>query len=271
MGRQDAVGERRRLGRHWRCGELPVAPVQHVWGGMLRYRWCHGRRILTLKRRCRPHAADTSRRGWGHPVRSWRARPRRFPSLCEIHSETRGLRACPGPRSPDRRSRRTPGAGLGSQASLYAYQWQRCNREGGECAAISGATSSTYVLASADAGKTVRVLVTASEEGANAGTLTSPGELIASEKGPVLEAAPGVSGTGLQKYRSRLQPANGLASATATPINGKSERSWRSLHGDLRGDAHLQTVDERCWFQRPGARDGDCIRQLDQAQSGRSR
>ena len=90
---------------------------------------------------------------------------------------------------------------LGWIASLsYAYQWQRCNREGGECAAISGATSSTYVLASADAGKTVRVLVTASEEGANAGTLTSPGELIASEKGPVLEAAPGVSGTGLQEY-----------------------------------------------------------------------
>jgi hypothetical protein len=92
------------------------------------------------------------------------------------------------------------GSWVGIASLSYAYQWQRCGREGGECATISGATSSTYVLASADVGKTVRVLVTASEEGANAGTLASPGELVASEKGPVLEAAPGVSGTGLPEY-----------------------------------------------------------------------
>ncbi len=94
----------------------------------------------------------------------------------------------------------SPGSWVGVASLSYAYKWQRCNREGGECANISGATSSTYVLASADAGKTDRVLVTASEEGTNAGTVASVGELIASEKGPVLEAAPGVSGTGLPEY-----------------------------------------------------------------------
>ncbi|MGD0454005.1 MAG: hypothetical protein ABSB69_10445 [Solirubrobacteraceae bacterium] len=93
-----------------------------------------------------------------------------------------------------------PGSWVGPGALSYAYQWQRCNREGGECANINGATSSTYVLASADAGKSDRVLVTASEEKANAAMVASAGELIASEKGPALEAAPEISGTGLPEY-----------------------------------------------------------------------
>ncbi len=93
-----------------------------------------------------------------------------------------------------------PGSWVGAASLSYTYQWQRCNREGGGCANISGATSSTHVLVTADAGKTVRVLVKASEEGANAATVASTGELIAGEKGPVLEVAPGVSGTGLPEY-----------------------------------------------------------------------
>src|SRR5689334_22369312 len=43
----------------------------------------------------------------------------------------------------------------------YAYQWQRCDAQGNNCAAITGATSSTYVVQSADLGKTIRVSVTA--------------------------------------------------------------------------------------------------------------
>ncbi len=94
----------------------------------------------------------------------------------------------------------TPGSWVGFAGLSYAYQWQRCNRRGGECANISGATSSTYVPASEDVDKVDRVLVTASEEGANAATAASAGELIATMKGPVLEAAPGISGTGLPEY-----------------------------------------------------------------------
>ncbi len=93
-----------------------------------------------------------------------------------------------------------PGSWVGLAALSYTYQWQRCNREGGECASIAGATSSTYVLASADAGKSNRVLVTSAEAGANATTAASAGEPIAGEKGPVPEAAPEVSGTGLPEY-----------------------------------------------------------------------
>jgi hypothetical protein len=44
----------------------------------------------------------------------------------------------------------------------YEYQWQRCNSAGAGCVPISKATTSTYTVASADVGGTLRVAVTAS-------------------------------------------------------------------------------------------------------------
>ena len=46
--------------------------------------------------------------------------------------------------------------------SGYSYQWQRCGAGGSGCAAIAGATSSSYQLQATDVGSTVRVTVTAS-------------------------------------------------------------------------------------------------------------
>ena len=43
----------------------------------------------------------------------------------------------------------------------YTYQWQRCNSSGASCADISGATVQTYTPLAADVGKTLRVVVTA--------------------------------------------------------------------------------------------------------------
>ena len=44
----------------------------------------------------------------------------------------------------------------------YAYAWQDCNASGSSCSNISGASSSTYTLTGADAGHTIRSIVTAS-------------------------------------------------------------------------------------------------------------
>jgi hypothetical protein len=43
----------------------------------------------------------------------------------------------------------------------YGYQWQQCDAAGGGCGAIAGATGKTYGVRSADAGRTLRVEVTA--------------------------------------------------------------------------------------------------------------
>ena len=47
--------------------------------------------------------------------------------------------------------------------SAYAYQWKRCDTAGAGCAAISGATSTTYKLVAADGGATVRADVRATD------------------------------------------------------------------------------------------------------------
>ena len=66
----------------------------------------------------------------------------------------------------------------------YAYQWQRCDSAGNNCAAISGAQASAYTIVGGDAGSRIRVRVTATNAaGSNAaqsvatGTVGSPGNL----------------------------------------------------------------------------------------------
>jgi hypothetical protein len=56
--------------------------------------------------------------------------------------------------------------------SSYGYQWQDCNSSGACCAAISGATASSYTLAAGDVGHTVRAAVTATNAGGS-GTASS--------------------------------------------------------------------------------------------------
>jgi hypothetical protein len=43
----------------------------------------------------------------------------------------------------------------------FSYQWQRCDGAGANCAAISGATAQTFVVQTAEASATLRVVVTA--------------------------------------------------------------------------------------------------------------
>jgi len=49
----------------------------------------------------------------------------------------------------------------GTNPIAYAYQWLRCDAQGANCVAITGATAKTYVVAAADLGKRLRVRVTA--------------------------------------------------------------------------------------------------------------
>jgi hypothetical protein len=63
----------------------------------------------------------------------------------------------------------SPGSWSGAQPIGYAYQWQRCDTNGANCANV-GTADSSYTLTSADVGSTIVVAVTASN---SAGTATA--------------------------------------------------------------------------------------------------
>ncbi len=61
----------------------------------------------------------------------------------------------------------------------FGYQWDRCSVAGAGCAAVAGATGSTYVPASADVGLTLRVRVTATAPGGSATSASPPSLVVA--------------------------------------------------------------------------------------------
>lgn len=67
-----------------------------------------------------------------------------------------------------------PGTWSGTQPIAIAYQWQRCDANGGNCAGIAGATARTYGLTSADIGRSVRAIVRARNDGGTRSLPTPP-------------------------------------------------------------------------------------------------
>lgn len=91
-----------------------------------------------------------------------------------------------------------------------AFQWVRCPSSGGsedgsDCAVIGGATTSAYIVSSADVGSRLRVRVTASIGGDSATAASNPTNLIGSA--PVRIGDPVVSGSAV--VGSRLSANQG--------------------------------------------------------------
>ena len=57
------------------------------------------------------------------------------------------------------------GQWIGKQPITYRFHWLRCNQSGDNCAEIAGATNTAYRVTSADVGKSLRVRVTARDDG----------------------------------------------------------------------------------------------------------
>jgi RHS repeat-associated protein len=85
------------------------------------------------------------------------------------------------------------GVWRGSPRRSYAYQWQRCNESGEECADISGATSTTYELEEADHTSTVRVIVTATNSDGSTEAASATSEPVGVT--PLNTSLPTISGT----------------------------------------------------------------------------
>jgi Ig domain of plant-specific actin-binding protein len=111
--------------------------------------------------------------------------------------------------------------GAWSQApSSLGYQWEQCNAHGRLCTPISGATSSTYTVATADGGHRLLAVVHATAGAAAQDVLSAATPAIAaaplatSSTGPTPTAGPTVAGTAAQG--SQLTASTGTWSGSGT-------------------------------------------------------
>jgi hypothetical protein len=70
------------------------------------------------------------------------------------------------------------GAWSGTQPMTFGYQWIRCDRNGGACADISGATGQSYTLTAAEVGQTLRVRVTARNSAGSRSATSVPSAVV---------------------------------------------------------------------------------------------
>jgi hypothetical protein len=88
------------------------------------------------------------------------------------------------------------GSWSGVTPITFSVGWQRCDASGSSCATIGGATAFTYALASADVGRTVRVLVVATNADGSAQALSQASAVVAEAgRAPASTAQPDPSGT----------------------------------------------------------------------------
>lgn len=79
-----------------------------------------------------------------------------------------------------------PGRWSGDQPIVFAYRWQRCNANGGNCVNIPGgdADDRTYQLKQADVGNRVRVRVTATNADGSRAANSAPTGLVTGAPAP---------------------------------------------------------------------------------------
>jgi hypothetical protein len=104
----------------------------------------------------------------------------------------------------------------------YAYQWRRCASDGTACGDITAATKETYSLVAADIGRTLRVVVTASNADGKASATSAETDVVDSKSGPVNSVKPAVSGTAT--VGQELRVARGTWSPTPSSYGYQWQR-----------------------------------------------
>ena len=111
--------------------------------------------------------------------------------------------------------------------TTYAYQWQRCSSQA-SCANISGATERTYTVVSADAGRTLRAVVTATnEDGLSTANSNMTATVPAVSGAPASTAAPSINGDAIV--------GESLSATQGTWSGSPTDFSYQWLRCDFNG------------------------------------
>jgi len=149
----------------------------------------------------------------------------------------------------------------------YRFQWVRCPDSGGrpdgsDCAAIGGATTQQYVLADADAGRRLRVRVTATNADGSATAASNPTPKVDEVTTPVNTSPPTISGTPTVGSTLRADPGEW----TNRP---SFAYQWRRCDANGGGCSDIRGADGQTY--RLGSADrGTTIRVRVTAKSGRA-
>jgi hypothetical protein len=89
----------------------------------------------------------------------------------------------------------TAGNGLWRNSpTIFAYQWMRCDAKGNNCNKLSGATDKTYVVVDKDLGRTILVLVTATNADGSQTANSHPTNVVTKAIPPESKTPPTISG-----------------------------------------------------------------------------
>jgi subtilase family serine protease len=115
-----------------------------------------------------------------------------------------------------------PGSWSGSPSPTYTYQWQQCS--GGTCTDVLGATAQTYTLTSGDVGKTIDVVVTATNASGSAAATSAQTASVAPAPADFSLSASPASATmarnGSASYQVTINALNGFTGAVTLSVSG---------------------------------------------------
>jgi hypothetical protein len=128
----------------------------------------------------------------------------------------------------------------------YQYQWLRCDQAGGGCAAIAGATGTTWRVLPASVGHTIRARVTASNSGGSAQATSAPTRVVGGTPTPPPPPAAGCpSGTGAVDVARIGPPARLLIDRQTTSpsvVHGGTEEITVRYHVTACGGRPVQNA-----------------------------